>query len=246
MTRSGFDDTVLMAYADGALEPAKAERVAAAAEADPDIAARIAMFRETGALLGALGAARREDPLGDELTRKVERTLAEARVTDKIVPFRTRQQAWRPAALAAGVALVAGAVGGILATLSLYQPGPAAPALALLNSPGIEDALNRLPAGSRGEAGDGEVEIIASFLTEDGAFCREFEFDRSGDGTIVAVACEAGGSWTARFAVVTAGAGEAGYAPASALATLDAFLGTIEAGPPLSAEEEAARLPSGD
>ena len=35
-------------------------------------------------------------------------------------------------------------------------------------------------------------------------------------------------------------------APASALATLDAFLGTIGAGAPLSPEEEAARLSPGD
>jgi hypothetical protein len=242
MTRSDFDDTVLMAYADGALEPDEAARVAAALDTDPEVAARIAKFRETGALLSALGAARPLEPLSDDMARKVDRTLDEAREVGKVVALYPRGTAWRPAVFAASVALVVGAVGGIVATVSLNEPGPAASSLALLGTPGIEDALNRLPAGSRGAVGMGEVEIIASFLTEDGAFCREFEFDRSSGETIVSVACQYNGSWTARFAVATGGPEGAGYAPASALDTLDAFLGSIGARPPLSAEEEAARL----
>lgn len=243
MNRSDLDDPVLMAYADGALEPEEAARVAAAAEADPAIAARIAMFRETGALLGGLGAARPLEPLSDDLARRVEQTLADARGADKVVPLHPRPTAWRPAALAASVALVVGTVGGIVATLSLTESGPGAPSsLALLDAPGIEEVLNRLPAGSRGEAEGGEVEIIASFLTEDGAFCREFEFDPTDGATIVSVACEENGSWTVRFAVATGGPGGAGYAPASALDTLDAFLGSIGAGPPMSSQDEAARL----
>jgi hypothetical protein len=245
MIRSEWDDTVLMAYADGALEPDEAERVAAAAEADPDIAARIEMFRTTGALLGALGTARPLEPLSDEMVRKIDGTLAAARGADNVVSLSTKRGAWRPAALAAGVALVVGAVGGILATLSLNRPGPAVPSLALLGASGIEDALDRLPAGMREEAGGGEVEIIASFLTDDGAFCREFEFHPTGGETIVSVACQDGGSWAGRFAVATGIPDGAGYAPASALDSLDAFLGSIGAGQPLSAEAEARRL-SGD
>ncbi len=246
MNPTEFDDATLMAYADGALEPGEARRVAEAAEADPAIAARIDMFRETGALLGALGAARPDEPLPDDLARKVERTLADARHADTVVPLRRPGPAWRPAALAASVALIVGAVGGIMASLSLRGPEDPAPSLALLDAPGIGDALDRLPAGSRGIAGDGEVEIISSFLTDDGAFCREFEFDRAAGGSIVSIACREDAAWTARFAMVTQGADDTGYAPASALATLDAFLSTIGAGQPLSAEEEAARLSARD
>ena len=133
-----------------------------------------------------------------------------------------------------------------MASLSLRGPEDPAPSLALLDAPGIGDALDRLPAGSRGIAGDGEVEIISSFLTDDGAFCREFEFDRAAGGSIVSIACREDAAWTARFAMVTQGADDTGYAPASALATLDAFLSTIGAGQPLSAEEEAARLSARD
>jgi hypothetical protein len=246
MNPTEFDDATLMAYADGALEPEETRRVAEAAAADPAIAARIDMFRETGALLGALGAARPEAPLPDDLARKVEQTLADARHDDTVVPLRRPNPGWRPAALAASVALIVGAVGGIVASLSLRGPESAASSLALLDAPGIGDALDSLPAGSRGAAGDGEVVIVSSFLTDAGTFCREFEFDRAGGGSIVSVACREDGAWAARFAVVTQGADAPGYAPASALATLDAFLVTIGAGQPLSAEEEAARLSAGD
>jgi hypothetical protein len=168
------------------------------------------MFRETGALLGALGAARPEAPLPDDLARRVEQTLADARNADTVVPLRRPSPAWRPAALAASVALIVGAVGGIVASLSLRAPEGAAPSLALLDAPGIGDALDSLPAGSRGLAGDGEVEIISSFLTDDGAFCREFEFDRAAGGRIVSVACRDDAAWTARFAMVTQGADDDG------------------------------------
>jgi hypothetical protein len=243
MNPTEYDDAVLMAYADGALDADEARRIEAAASADPGIAARIDMFRKTGALLGALGAAREVEPLPDALVRNVEQTLARARRDDTVVAFPPAQRpTWRPVALAASLALIAGAVGGIVAILSLQGPETAANTLTLLETPGLSEVLDSLPAGSRGPAGDGEVTIIASFLTGDGDFCREFEIERPSGGSIVSVACREDDAWTARFAMVTQDAGAEGYAPASALATLDAFLGAIEAGAPLSPEEEAARL----
>jgi hypothetical protein len=246
MNPTDYDDTVLMAYADGALDPDEARRIKAAAEADPRIAARIDMFSKTGAFLGALGAAREVEPLPEVVVRNVEKTLARARSDDAVVAFPAQRPAWRPAALAASLALIAGAVGGIVATLSLRGPEMAVTSLTLLDTPGLADVLDSLPAGSRGLAGDSEVTIIASFLTSDGAFCREFEIDRAIGGTIVSVACREDEAWTARFAMVTQDSGAEGYSPASALATLDAFLGAVGAGAPLSPEQEAARLPIND
>ncbi|MGP1356283.1 hypothetical protein [Roseicyclus sp.] len=246
MTPTEYDDTVLMAYADGALDADAARRIEAAAKADPEIAARIDMFRQTGALLGALGAAREVEPLPDTLVRNVEQTLARARSDDTVVAFPRPRPTWRPAALAASLALVAGALGGIVATLSWQGPETGARSLTLLDTAGLAEVLDSLPAGASGPAGDGEVTIIASFLTGDGAFCRELELDVASGGTIVSVACREDDAWTARFAMVTQDSGAEGYAPASALATLDAFLGTIGAGAPLSPEEEATRLSPGD
>lgn len=247
MTQPDFDDTVLMAYADGALEPDKAQRIARAAEADPEVAARIEMFRRTGALLGALGAAREVEPLSDDLARRVDRTLAEARRADTVVPFPASRPAWRPAALAASITLVVGVVGGIVAGLALRDTGPRGASVALLDDPDLPGALDTLPAGARAAVGTGEVEIISSFVTEDGAFCREFELTLSAGDTIVSVVCREGDAWASRFAVVTAGSEDGGaFAPASALATLDAHLDGIGAGSPMSAEDEAARLSAGD
>lgn len=254
MTRSEFDDTVLMAYADGVLEPEEARRVLLAAEDDPEVAARIEMFRETGALLGALGAARPMEPLSEELTRRVDLTLSEARGRasetrgrEKVLPFPASRTAWRPAALAASIALVAGVVGGIVAGLALRETGSGGASTALLDDRALPGVLDTLPAGAREAVGTGEVEIIASFVTEDGAFCREFELALNAGNTIVSVACREGGAWAPQFAVVTAGSeAGGGFAPASALATLDAFLSGIGAGPPLSPEDEAARLSATD
>jgi hypothetical protein len=246
MTPQDYDDETLMAYADGALDPEAAKRVAAAAAADPAVAARIAMFRETGRLLGALGAARPDPPLPADLADRVERTLADARAEARVVPHPAARHAWRPAAIAAAIAFVTGALGGIAVTLALRDPGTMAPSLALLDAPGVRDALDGLPAGARGPAGDGAVRIVSSFLDADGAFCREFELERTGGDRVVSVACRQNGTWAARFAVVAETSGGTGYAPASALATLDTYLATIGAGPPLAPEEEAPRLASPD
>ena len=58
---------------------------------------------------------------------------------------------------------------------------------------------------------------------------------------MIAVACNAAGEWLISFAVSAPG-DAGGYAPASSTEALDAYLSAIEAGEPLSAEEEAAAL----
>ncbi len=242
MNRHGFDDATLMAYADGALDSDAARLVAEAAEGDSELAARIRMFRETGELLGALGAARPHQPLPDDLTERVERTVASARREHTVVPMAARRPPWRPVAFAASVALVVGVIGGIVASLALRGPEPSGAGLAVFDTPGMERALESLPAGARGQADGGRVEIIASFLTQDGVLCREFEFEGADASRLVSVACREGENWITRFVVATQGADDASYQPASSLAALDAYLSAIGAGPPMSQEEEAARL----
>jgi len=255
MNPTDFDDETLMAYADGELDRAAAQRVAEAEAADDALAARIAMFRQTGDLLGSLGAARPEAPVPGDLAARVEATLAAARGapataapeagSDRVVPFPVSAAPPRPRvtlALAASAALLVGAVGGVIASLAIRPDTGNGPGLALLDSPGIEDALGRLAAGERGAAGPGEVAIIASFLTRDGLFCREFEYDAPDSGTSVSVVCHEAGGWRTRFALVSSGLDDTGYAPASSLETLDTYLDAIGAGPTRSPEEEAARL----
>jgi hypothetical protein len=136
-------------------------------------------------------------------------------------------------------------VGGVLATQALRDAPGAGTGLALAGPAGIEGALETLRSGERGAAGDGEVEIIASFLTPEGEFCREFEFDGAEARRLVSVACRHAEGWETRFAVQTPARDDATYAPAASLQTLDAYLAAIGAGPPLAPEEEAARLAQG-
>jgi hypothetical protein len=63
----------------------------------------------------------------------------------------------------------------------------------------------------------------------------------------VAVACHGGGAWDVPF-TVAAGQADGGYAPASSLEALDAYLAAVGAGPPLepAAEREAlSAVPGG-
>lgn len=242
MNAAEFDDATLMAHADGALDAETSQRVEAAAASDPAVAARIRMFRETGALLSALGANRAEEALPADLAARVERTLAAAHKTDTVLPFPTHGSSWRPMALAASVALVVGAVGGLLASLALMGPEPVGPPIAVVSAPGLDAVLDTLPAGARAELGEGSLEIVSSFRSGDGAFCREFELDDPDSGGIISIACRAESGWVTRFAIRTAGSDGANYVPASSLAPLDAFLAAIDAGPPLSVEDEATEL----
>lgn len=243
MNSAEFDDVTLMAYADGVLESDEARRVAEVAQSNPAIAERVRMFRETGELLSALGRARAEEPLPEALAARVERALAETRDAETVVPFAAPRPPWRPMAMAAaGVALAAGAVGGIVATLALRAPDPSMQGITMFNAAGLGAALDTLPTGSRRDVSGGEVEMIASFFADDGVFCREFEMEGNDRDRIISVACREGADWVPLFAVRTAAEDGSSYAPASSLAALDVFLSTIGAGSPLSTEEEETRL----
>lgn len=246
MNQTDFDDETLMAYADGALDTETSQRVADAAKADPHVAERIEMFRQSATLLGALGAERQEAPISDSLAARIEDTLAAARAenaaTENVVPFSAKpaRPAWVPMALAASVALVVGGLGGLTAGLSVSPDTPAGNGVASLDHPSVATALDQLGAGQTDDTG--RVAIIASFLTENGTFCREFEYDTPDSETLVSVACREDDAWLTRFAVLASGADDASYAPASSLETLDTYLSAIGATAPMSVDEEAEFL----
>ena len=148
-------------------------------------------------------------------------------------------------ALAASLALALGLAGGLVLSRATGDGGEGGLRIAALDSPGIVRALETLPSGQRQALEGGEVATIASFRNADGEFCREFEVDRARRDTLVSVACRTETGWKTRFVVLAAGSQGTGYAPASALETLDAYLTGIGAGAPLSLEEEAAVLEAG-
>lgn len=229
-----FDDTELMAFADGALDEPRFSELASAIEADPALAERLEMIVAGGTAAKSVYAPLADLPVPARLTAGV--TAAIARYESQVVPFRRRAPAWLPVAAAAAVAAIA--VGPVA-----YLAGGAreAPLVAVGTQlpPALSAELDRLPSGAEAQLGNAVLRPIATFTGASPALCREFEVD--GALTTVAVACRAGAEWRVAIAIDAPPADD-GYAPASSLAALDAFLGSIEAGPPLPLDAEAEAL----
>lgn len=234
-----------MSYADGALDAETSSRLEAALERDPALADRLRLFTGTRDVLADLRAARPAAPVSDELMARVRQTLDRANAPDNVTAFRPRPAAtadrrpsgWKGAAIAASLALVAGLGTG-------FGIGRVAPDVAAgggLAGPELADALSGLTSGESRSLAGGQLMVVSSFRTEGGEFCREFELAQEGGSTLTSVACRAGREWDLRFAVASGGGAE-GYAPASALDSLEVYLTGIGAGAALSPEEEARLL----
>ncbi|WP_103257891.1 anti-sigma factor family protein [Tabrizicola aquatica] len=242
-----IDDERLMAYADGALAPEDAAEVERMIAADAGLAAKVAAFSDSRALVKqALGVA---PPVPDRLAATI-RAMAEADArrqapggTAQVIDLASRRRTvpfWQ-LPIAASVALAVGILGGWIGKPE--SGGAGGLSVALIEEGALVDALASVTSGERREIGSGVgFTGIASFRDGSGQLCREFEHDRAQGDTVVAVACHAEAGWSVRFAVATAAADDAAYVPASSLDTLDAWLTANEAGAPLSDDEEAAAL----
>lgn len=261
MTDRTPSDETLMAYADGLLDRRGMREVEAALQRDPTIAQRIEAFRETGRRLRALGRAQEDIP-SDALIGRIRALaagaqdaqatggppvvdLAARRPAPESGGLRRRVPLWQ-VPLAASIFLAIGLWGGDLAGPE-GSDEPDAAQMALLDSEPVHEALRQTPAGQRRTlSGGGDMTLISSFSNADGQLCREFEIGWPDRPTVVSVSCHVPGlepdGWSTQLAVLAAPAEDQGYAPASSLETLDAYLGAIGAGPPLSDEDEAEAL----
>ncbi|MGK9235549.1 hypothetical protein KXS07_28125 [Inquilinus limosus] len=259
MTARAFDDQTLMAFADGELDDETAAAVEKAIETDDELAGRVALFLETRGRAKEALAPLLEEPVPEALSRSVRRMADEARprstppdgddVMRVTVPPRAtgrraaslRHRPWAMP-LAASLAAIVFGLGGYLVGTG-GRGTPQGLEVAGLGSPAISEALGRVASGEDAVlAGTGDrLRAIASFRDANGALCREFEVDGAGGATVISVACRSDGAWSVRFAVA-APAGEGGYAPASSMEALDAYLAAIGAQEPLSREDEAAAL----
>lgn len=237
-------DEMLMAYADGELDAAGMAEVEHAMAEDERLAERVAVFADTRRAVKDAYAA--PAPVSAELEARVRAMSAAAKpqpATAEVIDLASRR---RPApvwsmAMAASIALAAGLAGG-------WYIGKGRPAaveglqLTALSDPAISDALSGTAAGERiGLASGSAFAAIATFRNADGELCREFEYDQPAGSTYVAVACDQSGTWDLRMAVASP-PDDGGYAPASSLDTLEAYLNATGAGQPLSADDEAAAL----
>lgn len=188
-------------------------------------------------------AAAADAPVVDLAARRRQGDQADAGRSARSVPI------WQ-LPLAASIFLALGLWGGMKIGPDLGPVGGAEPdaaQLTALDSPALHQVLNLAQSGERLPLdGGGEVSVISSFNNADGQFCREFELGWPQRPTVVSVACHSPETdpdgWATQLAVLASVAGDQGYAPASSLDTLDAYLGAIGAGAPLSPEEEAIAL----
>jgi len=232
-----IEDETLMALADGEIDGPKAARLHAEIEADPDLAARYAVFTQTSHWARQATIADPDVEVSPALEARIREMAASTPPkAENVVPLRRAVTRWQPMAIAASLALAVGLSAGLL--LAPGAPETGAPLL----SAAMQDHLGTLPSGAEADLPDGRhMNLIASFTNGAGAFCREYETGAEGRGSHVSVACRIGDDWSLQFAMAT-GSGDDGYVPASALDALDAFFAATGASQPLSAEDEREYL----
>lgn len=241
MTRHDFDDETLMAFADGELDEATSARLEAALEADEALAERLAVFFESRTLVAGALKPLIDEPVPEALLESVRRMADDARSretkTGNVVSLRPKPQQetrrWLMPLAASIVAVITGVVGFTVGrNLDSSTPDSTAQIAVLLDR---EASGQDIALGTSGET----LHVIATFRDKNGSLCREYELKQASNST-VSVACRQDGTWVTQLALSSVKA--EGYVPASAQETIDAYLSSIEAGAPLSPEEERAIL----
>lgn len=245
-------DEMLMAYTDGELPSDEARLVEQAITEDSGLAERAAVFANARKAVKDGLAVRLDDPVPPALVNQIRDMGAAHQAAQgpsgNVISLFGRQivTSGSPAIwqlpIAASIALVVGATLGWFAGQG-GENTPAGLQVTALGDPEITRALTAIPSGESLETASGNrISAIASFMNSDGQLCREFEYDQAAVTTVVAVACHENKGWDLRFAVAAAASSASGYAPASSLETLDAYLIASQAGAPLSIEAEAEAL----
>ncbi len=224
-----YTDEILMAFADGVLDEPTFSEVASAIETDADLAARVESLA-----LGWDIAREGFGPLEAApflLRRNVE--IAIDRAEGRKTPF-------LQLAVAASVALlVALPIGWFVG----QQSTPTAPLLLAGSELGgeVTALLSTVPSGSEQHLAAGtQLRVITTFETAGGELCREFEMATAQTAAVV-VGCREAGTWRVAFSTSSLPANN-GYAPASSLEALDAYLAAIGAGEPMLGDDEAEAL----
>jgi hypothetical protein len=91
--------------------------------------------------------------------------------------------------------------------------------------------------------------VTMTFQNETGDYCRQYEVAGQASWNYTGVACRSDGDWVVKFQAMTAPSQPAadGYVPASGgdRLAIDAAIGALVVGVPLTGEEEAAVLSNG-
>lgn len=174
-----IDPEMLMAYADGELDPLAAKRVERAVAADPGLAHIVEQHRALRSRMGSAFASTLGEPLPPRL-----KALLQSNVV-AIAPSRTRPivSRWREtAALAACVAL------GLALGLNVQRGPVAARSNGLYASGELAKSLD-----TQSSSESGAVRIAVSFRDMGGNYCRVFTSSAT-DG----IACHDNSGWALR------------------------------------------------
>lgn len=246
MNAADFTDEELMAYADGELAETRAAALDRALASDEGLAERLAVFLETRLIAAQALRPMLDEPVPRHLEQRV-RDLAATPVTtgsDETVvaftPRTSRVSVWQ-LPLAASIALAVGLGAGLMLG-GTKGPG-AGVGLLTFQGPELDAGLATLASGESRTLSDGtRLEAITTFRDADNNLCREFEADQSNGTTYVSIACHDGQDWQVRIAIAAVGADETGYAPASSMDAIEAYLAATNAGSPLLSSYEAEAL----
>ncbi|ANH03400.1 anti-sigma factor [Shinella sp. HZN7] len=240
MNKDDFDDETLMAFADGELDEARSLALEEALATDEALAERLTVFLDSRRLVGEALKPLIDEPVPEALLASVRKMAEEAQSPrdNIVVSFRPKPQQmaqpttrpWLMPVAASLVALVTGVIGFTLGSM-----GPSATDSAAE----IAAALDREVSGRDIRLSGAVLHVVATFRDERGELCREYELKQEASSTLT-VACRQDGAWATRLALTTPQA--EGYVPASTQETIDTYLTSIQAGAPLSAEEERKAL----
>lgn len=233
-----FDDDTLMAYADGELPAAEAERIAAAIKADPLLAARVERFRSVRRALKAAYDSVAEEPIPDRLRAllyDVEAKSPDPKPAAPVIDISAAREKRRGFSAQTFAALAACLVGGVL--LGRISDTPEEGVLVsgrdgLRAGTELTRVLDQRLASAE-ENANAAIRVGLSFRSQDGQYCRTF------DGAVAGLACRGEDAW---FVHVAAPGQSSDYRQAGAeTPVMDAVDALIEGEPLDAAQEEEAR-----
>jgi hypothetical protein len=234
-----------MAFADGELGAEEQAAISRRAMADPAVAARLAVFRESRMLARQAFDDLLREPAPERL---VAAALARRQILRRARSANSRFQWWMqmtaPLPLAASIALIA-CLGGVIGGWILRGPSTSTP----LSTPAaLAAAIAGTPSGGTIALDDGAgrttVTAVASYRVA-GGICRVFAAEKANGGALRALGCFHGDRWQVPVAVAEDATDR--YRPASGAATssIDAYLDAIDARDALGADEERRLIDSG-
>jgi anti-sigma factor RsiW len=248
MSADGFTEEQLMSYADGEASERDAAAIGVAAAMDPALRRKIESYRESRRLARhAMPLEPVSSVLEERVRAMAQRSRSEgdrafpATATSKTpLPANDNSGRWWRMPLAASLLFGFGLGSGMFLGRNLAVEGEAVSVAGHLNDE-LRRALGKVPTGEETVTSAGKFRAIASFRVKDGRLCREFEKTSRSGLAIVGVACNLEGQWSVET-ILASTQSEGGYAPASSLEAIDAYLASVGAGEILSPSDEKSAL----